>query len=82
MFLYPVLICFFYSVVFRFVYFIGPPLAALPTAVSICQTLLSAENDISFYFSTLVTTLLILGITSLAFRWRITRARVAESGLL
>jgi hypothetical protein len=72
-FIYPLVLCVLYSLVLNLVQRFAPPPAALLAGVSVCQILLSAENDISFYFSSLIATLLMLGMAWVVCGWTLSR---------
>jgi hypothetical protein len=67
LFSYPLILCILYSLALRTVRRFAPPLATLLTGLALCQILLSVESDISLYFSSVISTSLILLISWVAF---------------
>jgi hypothetical protein len=68
-FIYPLALSLLYSFMLRVVNRFARPLVVFPTSIVICQVLLSAETDVSGYFSSLLAAVLVFGLSFFALGW-------------
>ena len=80
LFILPAVMSFMFSSILRLTYSFVPPAAGMLVSFYICKTLLSVEEDISNYFSSLRSIVIILGISWLVFAGKILQSRPLAIG--